>query len=220
MVKENNTNTSTNTNTRLKIAFDIDFTMTTDDNYNKVFGELYPGFDVKKHYTHYPIEESLFRHGFIPSLPSQEGYASFIVYHNRTLEIFGKSSLEPWFLYVYNRIKDDPSIEIFFITARNPKFEHATHELFSQYNLPTSNLYHIGGYHKEELIREHGIHAIFEDNLATVKKIAEDVPHCHSFLVDRLYNQDSTLDPTRITRFSPNLEPSAVFSLVADKLKI
>lgn len=211
---------NTETKPKVKIAFDVDFTMTTDDNYNRVFGELYPGFDVKKHYTHYPIEQSLYYHGFIPNLPTDEENSRFAVYQNRALDIFGKSPLEPWFLYVYSKIKDDPNIEIFFITARNPKFEHLTHELFAEYSIPTTNLYHIGGYHKEELLLEHGINAIFEDNLGTVKKVAEVVPHCHAFLVDRMYNQDSSLNTERITRFSPTLEPSKVYELVVSKLNI
>lgn len=211
---------NTETKSKVKIAFDVDFTMTTDDNYNRVFGELYPGFDVKKHYTHYPIERSLFHHGFITNLPTDEDCSKFTVHQGRTLDIFGKSPLEPWFLYMYNKIKDDPSIEIFFITARNPKFESTTHELFSEYGIPTTNLHHIGGYHKEELIIEHGIHAIFEDNLGTVKKVVEVVPQCHAYLVDRMYNQDDSLNPERITRFSPTLEPSKVYNLVSDKLGI
>lgn len=195
-------------NSKLHIAFDIDFTITTGDNHQKVFSRKYPGFDINKHYDIYPIEESLIRHGF-----EQRGFDWRRIYEQFRHELFGVSPLELWFMHVYQHIKDNPNIEIHFITARSQECEELTKELFNHYNIPLKNLYHIGGYHKEELVEELGISIIFEDNLSTVIRILETSPTCHTFLINRLYNRAEVEHP-RLHRIDPKDNPDKVLSNV------
>lgn len=180
----------TTNNNKVVIAFDIDFTMTTGDLHQKVFGEKYPGFDINKHYDIYPIEDALIKYGF-----EQEGFDRYAIYTQKTFELFGVSPLEPWFVYVYNHIKEMPNVEIHFITARNQSYAVATKQLLDYYNIPFTNTHIIGGYHKEELIEKLGVSIIFEDNTETVHRVLEECPNCHTFLVDRLYNHTTLKHP-------------------------
>lgn len=181
---------TTSTNNKVVIAFDIDFTMTTGALHQQVFGAKYPGFDLNKHYDIYPIEEALIKYGF-----EQADYDRYAIYKQNSLELFGVSPLEPWFLHVYNYLKDLPNVEIHFITARNKGYEWATKILLDHYSIPFTNVHHIGGYHKEELIEQLGISIIFEDNTETVHRVLEVCPDCHTFLVDRLYNPTEVKHP-------------------------
>lgn len=175
---------------KVVLAFDIDFTMTTGDQHQLVFGRKYQGFDLNTHYNIYPIEDALIKHGF-----EKEDFNRYDIYKQYTEELFGVSPLEPWFIHVYNYIKDLPNVEIHFITARNTRYEWATRVLFDHYNLPFDKVHHLGGYHKEELINDLGISIIFEDNVDTVLRVLDVCPNCHTFLVDRLYNSTDVTNP-------------------------
>lgn len=199
-----------NQSTPVRLAFDIDFTMTTGENHQKVFGTKYPGFDIDKHYDIYPIEDALIKYGF-----EKEGFNRLEVYQEYTEELFAVSPLESWFLHVYNHLKDLPNVELHFITARNQGYEQTTKRLFDHYNIPFKNVYHLGGYHKEDLITKLNISAIFEDNLATVLRVLEECPDCHTFLVERLYNKTNTVHP-RLTYINPKDNPEGVLQKVLD----
>lgn len=200
---------TTNSN-KVVVAFDIDFTMTTGDLHQQVFGSKYPGFDINQHYNIYPIEEALIKHGF-----EQEGFDRYAIYKQNAAEIFGVSPLEPWFLHVYNYLKDLPNVEIHFITARNSGYAWATKLLLDYYSIPLDNVHHIGGYHKEELITELGVSIIFEDNTETVLRVLDECPNCHTFLVNRLYNYTDVEHP-RLNHIDVRGNHEAVLQKVID----
>ena len=198
---------------KVVLAFDIDFTMTTGDQHQLVFGRKYPGFDINTHYDIYPIEEALIKHGF-----AHETFSRFDIYKEFTNELFGVSPLEPWFLHAYNHIKDLPNVEIHFITARNTGYTEATKVLFDYYGIPFDNVHHIGGYHKEQLVDELGIDIIFEDNLETVNRVLEVCPNCHTFLVERMYNFTDITHP-RFNRIDVRGNHESVLQRILDIMK-
>lgn len=193
---------------KVVIAFDIDFTITTGANHKRVFEEKYPNLDFDKHYDVYPIEDSLIKYGF-----EEEGFKRFTIYKERGRDLFGKSTLEPWFLEFYNRIKGLDWVDYHFITARNVEYGIFTKELFEQHNLPYEKVHHLGGYHKEVLSKELGVRIVFEDHVDTIERILKGQPNCFALKINRTYNQTDFEHP-RMVSINVNHDPKET----ADKL--
>lgn len=173
----------------MKIGFDIDFTITRGIRYEQVVKKYFPDFNLKEHYTTYPLEESLLMHNFIEKISDFDRHA---MYKDNASIIFGQEIIEQEFIILYNNLIK-LGAEVYFITARKPEVEKYTIQCFNTYNICTKRLHHLGHYKKQDLINKLNIELFYEDNVLNARSILQNT-NCEVRIKEQPYNKSVLSD--------------------------
>lgn len=166
-----------------KIGFDIDGTISMNDNQYNLLRKTFEGFNEDIHFTEYPLTVSLLKNGYI-----KEGFDEFEFFYQYKEIIFGEGTFYPGFKKLYNYLIEN-DYEVYFITARNIKYEELTKKLFELNGIPFENVYHLGTYNKVPLLKELGVELFFEDNVNNINQILNEIDNIEVGFIEAPYNK-------------------------------